>query len=69
VLRLEFQEELRTRRANGEYMGGMPTARERTFALRYTLALYVAALLPDSPRLQAATAVFSTGENPSSLNH
>jgi len=50
-------------------MGGMPTARERTFDLRYTLALYVAALLPDSPRLQAATAVFSTGENPSSLNH
>jgi len=60
---------MRIRRTNGEYMGGKLTVKERTFDLRYTLVLYVAALLPDSPRLQAATAVFSTGENSSSLNH
>jgi len=41
VLRYGFQEEMRTRRANGEYMGGLLTVRERTFDLRYTLDLYL----------------------------
>jgi hypothetical protein len=47
VLRYEFQEEMRTRRANGEYMGGMLTVRERSFDLRYTMAPYLTTSLPE----------------------
>jgi hypothetical protein len=37
---------MRRGRANGEYMGGMLTVRERSFDLRYTLDLYLTTSLP-----------------------